>query len=434
MADPFDLLHASVEPIDPDPAFAARLRSRLQRALSLPKGVDMPRTALSPEPVMTTAAPHPGYAGVIPYLAVADARRALAWYADALGARPRGEPIVMPDGRIGHAELELAGAVVMLSDEHPEVGVAAPVPGQGSAVTLHLEVADVDASTERAVEGGATLDRPPSDNPYGRNAVVVDPFGHRWMISGALAGAGTGAPAPASNNLAGPGEVSYASLWVPDVEDAAAFYAEVLGWRYASGSALQGRRVEGVEPPLGLWGGQEQQTVFLCFSVDDVSAAVERVRAAGGQAEDPRREPYGLVADCIDDQGMAFALSETGGGPSSRAVAVGPAQGELAYFVLGVPETARARTFFTSVLGWSFTPGHVEDGWNIEGVSPRAGMHGGNEVPLVVPMFAVDDIATAVGRVRAAGGTASDPEAMPYGITADCTDDQGAAFYLGQLS
>ncbi|MDP9453466.1 MAG: glyoxalase, partial [Actinomycetota bacterium] len=42
-------------------------------------------------------------------------------------------------------------------------------------------------------------------------------------------------------------------------------------------------------------------------------------------------------------------------------------------------------------------------------------------------------VATAVEAVRAAGGTATDPERMPYGITADCTDDQGGAFHLGQL-
>ena len=49
-------------------------------------------------------------------------------------------------------------------------------------------------------------------------------------------------------------------------------------------------------------------------------------------------------------------------------------------------------------------------------------------------MFAVDDIAAAVERVRAAGGTATDPERQPYGTTSDCTDDQGLRFYLGELT
>ncbi|MGI8758558.1 MAG: hypothetical protein ACR2K0_04560 [Acidimicrobiales bacterium] len=59
-------------------------------------------------------------------------------------------------------------------------------------------------------------------------------------------------------------------------------------------------------------------------------------------------------------------------------------------------------------------------------------MHGGNEEPTVVPMFAVADV-VATERVRGAGGTASEPESMPYGITSECTDDQGFSFYIGEL-
>lgn len=129
-------------------------------------------------PATPTPAPAPAPA-ITPYLAVADARRALDWYAEAFGARPRGEPIVMPDGRIGHAEIEIGGARVMVSDAHPEIGVVAPEPGRGTSVTLHVEVADVDAATVQAVDAGATLDRSPADNPYGRSAVLRDPFDRR---------------------------------------------------------------------------------------------------------------------------------------------------------------------------------------------------------------------------------------------------------------
>lgn len=431
MPDPFDVLRTPVEPIEPDPNFTARLRSRIERALALPEGTDMPRIVLDPEPLSEPMAPNEvsAYPGVVPYLAVADARRALAWYVDVLGARPRGEPIVMPDGRIGHAEIDVGGGVLLLSDQHPEIGVVAPVPGLGASVSLHLEVVDVDAAADRAVAAGARLDRAPADNPYGRNAVVVDPFGHRWMLTApVLPASGTSGP--------GHGDVSYASLWTPDVMAAAKFYGAVLGWRYAPGSESQGRRVEGVDPPLGLWGGQDRSTTFLCFAVDDIDAALERVRVAGGRAGEARREPYGLVADCADDQGMAFALSEAAGsgvGGTGGGQPAEPVHGELAYLVLGMPDTARARAFFASVLGWQFTPGRVDDGWNVEGMRPMAGMHGGADTPVVVPIFAVDDVHAAVARVRAAGGTSTDPEQMPYGVTADCTDDQGARFYLGQL-
>lgn len=228
------------------------------------------------------------------------------------------------------------------------------------------------------------------------------------------------------------GDVSYASLWVPDVEVAATFYADVLGWRYAPGSGDQGRQVADVVPPLGMWGGQDHRTLLLCFAVDDIDSAVETVRAAGGEAGEPRREHGTSVADCVDDQGMAFSLSE-GAGADPPEEASRARQGQLAYLTLGVGDTGRARSFFSAVLGWRFTPGRMDDGWNIEGVRPMAGMHGGSDPPVVVPMFAVDDILPAVARVRAAGGTATDPEHMPYGITSNCADNQGFPFYLGQL-
>ncbi|HLH28730.1 MAG TPA: hypothetical protein VKW77_07425, partial [Acidimicrobiales bacterium] len=147
MADPFEALRAVDEPIAPDPTFAARLRDRLARALVLPKGVIVSnllveRPAGTPPPRL--ADPAVGErAAVTAYLALSGAPDALAWYGEVFRARLRGEPIVMPDGRIGHAELDIGGARLMLSEEHPEIGVVAPDPGAGAAVTLHLSVADV---------------------------------------------------------------------------------------------------------------------------------------------------------------------------------------------------------------------------------------------------------------------------------------------------
>jgi uncharacterized glyoxalase superfamily protein PhnB len=118
-----------------------------------------------------------------PYLAVRDARAAIDWYVEHVGAEVTYEPIVMPDGRIGHTELTVDGARWMMSDEHPELQVEAPDPGRGAAVTLHLTVEDVDGLVDRVVAGGATLDRGPEDNPAGRVAVFRDPFGHRWFLN-----------------------------------------------------------------------------------------------------------------------------------------------------------------------------------------------------------------------------------------------------------
>lgn len=215
----------------------------------------------------------------------------------------------MGDGRIGHAELDLDGAYLMLADEFPEVGVAAPQPGAGAPVTLHLEVADVDLVVRRAVAVDARLERPPADYPYGRNGVVRDPFGHRWLVAGPTRPIPSAA-AVASSTCFHHGDIGYVSLWVPGVARTATFYAAVLGWHYGPASAERGRQVQGLSLHQGLWGGVTPATLFCCYAVEDVEAAAVRVRDAGGTAADPHPEPYGRIAECTDDQGTRFYLGE----------------------------------------------------------------------------------------------------------------------------
>ena len=117
-----------------------------------------------------------------PYLAVSDARAAIEWYADVLGAVVTYDPIVMPDGRIGHVEMTVEGARFMLADAHPEIHAVAPGP-DGSPVTLHLGVEDVDGLCARITSAGVGLDRGPEDGGVGRVAVFRDPFGHRWLLN-----------------------------------------------------------------------------------------------------------------------------------------------------------------------------------------------------------------------------------------------------------
>ena len=418
MTDPFEALRSPVRPVDPDPAFATRLRTRVERALSLPRGVLVSTTALDqPDRTRTGTATR-----LTPYLAVSDAHHALEWYAEVFDGRINGDPIVMPDGRIGHAEIDIGGATIYLSDQHPELGVVAPQAGQGVAVSLHAEVADVDTLTDRAVAAGATLERPPGDNPYGRVAVVRDPFGHRWMFNAP--------PVPAAAQPMREGDIAYVSLWVPDEEQAADFFAGVLGWSYQGGSGS--RQVVGAVPHHGLVGDQQRSTLFLCFAVRDVRAAAERVRDAGGRAEEPGQQPYGLIADCVDDQGMPFALYQLAG-DEARPPVNGGHPGDLAYITIQVVDSAGARAFYGSVLGWRFSPGRATDGWEAADVTPMVGMSGSHDQATVEPMYRVDNIAAAVRRVRAAGGSATDPQAQPYGIMSECTDDQGTRFYLGQL-
>ena len=321
MADPFSVLRAPVTPADPDPAFAARLRARLERALDLPEGV-----------------------------AVSD-----------------------------------TGAIMQ---PHP-----APV-----------------AATRRRGASNPVEDR-----------------------------AQRGARAPR------PGDIGYASLWIPDIGRAEAFYAAVFGWAYEPSHNPRARQVPGATPPQGLWGGQPRSTLFCSYVVDDVVAAVARVRAAGGQAGDPIERPYGVVAECTDNQGTRFAVhqyaagSQPGAGAAGTdgAGAAGPAaaarDGDLAYVTFEVADSRLARDFYGAVLGWRFAPGRIADGWQVEGTAPMAGLSGGHAEATTVPMWRVADLRAAVGRVRAAGGTAAEPRQEPYGLTADCADDQGTRFYLGQF-
>jgi uncharacterized glyoxalase superfamily protein PhnB len=181
MTDPFEDLREPVTPVDPDPQFVRRLRMRLTReVLATPGGT------MSHQTVAARVEREPAWPPTLtPYIVVSDARRALDWYVEVFGARRRAELHVNADGTIGHAEVGLCDAVLMFaeaSDLWLDVPVRAPDSPATFSQTLHLEVHDVDATTERARRGGASVEREPADQPYGRASVIVDPFGHRWRL------------------------------------------------------------------------------------------------------------------------------------------------------------------------------------------------------------------------------------------------------------
>ena len=119
----------------------------------------------------------------IPYLCVRDAARAIDFYTAAFGAREVMR-LAEPGGRIGHAELDINGARVMLSDEFPEYGIHSPEKLGGTPVTISLTVPDADAMTRQAREAGGVVEREPTNEFYGdRSATIRDPFGHRWHVS-----------------------------------------------------------------------------------------------------------------------------------------------------------------------------------------------------------------------------------------------------------
>lgn len=117
-----------------------------------------------------------------PYLRVKGAAKAIEYYKAAFGVKEKFR-LTEPQGRIGHCELEFGDAVVMLSEEYPELGLLGPQSLRGTSVTLHLHVDDCDAALARAVEQGGTLVRAATDAFYGeRSGTLRDPFGHEWLI------------------------------------------------------------------------------------------------------------------------------------------------------------------------------------------------------------------------------------------------------------
>jgi len=124
-----------------------------------------------------------GYPRLTPYLCVDGAGAAIDFYSKVFGASER---MRLPgeDGKIGHAELQLDDAVIMLADEHPEMGILSPKSIGGTPVTISVYVEDVDDTFKRALDAGATARREPENQFYGdRAGQFEDPFGHRWSIA-----------------------------------------------------------------------------------------------------------------------------------------------------------------------------------------------------------------------------------------------------------
>lgn len=293
MTDPFDVLREPAVPVAPDPSFTARLRERLTRAV-FDQGETMAVQMTRREPAWPPS--------LTPYLVVSDARAALDWYREVFGARQRGEAHVDADGTVGHMEVDIGDAVLMFaeaSDLYPDVPVRAPDAPTTFSHSLHLQVPNVDETVVLAQRRGAVVERQPRTEPYGRAGVVVDPFGHRWLLL----------QPPRGATRLRQGDVVRATIVTPDTVRAREFYEAVLQIPLTPGGTPGSWGTDETRPQLGMWSPQDTAPeVQLCFRVDDIVAAAARVRAAGGEAEEVTRHPYGLLSECTDDQGTHFQL------------------------------------------------------------------------------------------------------------------------------
>jgi PhnB protein len=124
-----------------------------------------------------------GYHTVTPYLAVDDAAEAIEYYKKAFGAKERVR-MDAPDGKIGHAELEIGDSLVMLSDPFPQASTRPPKELGGTSASVFMYVEDVDAVVKQAVDAGATIEMEIANQFWGdRFGTVADPFGHLWSIA-----------------------------------------------------------------------------------------------------------------------------------------------------------------------------------------------------------------------------------------------------------
>ncbi|MCU1392388.1 MAG: glyoxalase [Ilumatobacteraceae bacterium] len=325
-SDPFDILRRPDAPIAPDPAFARRLHQRLTAELAPMLGT----SAIQQQRTITMT--------VTPYFVVRGASAALDFYRDAFGAVET-QRLVGDDGRIGHAEIIIGGSPMMLADEYPEVDAVGPATRGGPTCTFNIDVGTgpaVDETIARAVSLGATVLREPADQFHGnRSGTITDPFGQRWTITAAVEQLSTAeyAARAAQDNGHGTfelevpatddrqhqvkhhdqGDLYYFTLQVADRAMAKRFFGAVLGWQFGPeppAASDESGHIENISaPPGGVNDAIGGTGARLYFVVDDIHAAVARVRANGGTADEPVEYPSGWSADCVDDQGTVFSLS-----------------------------------------------------------------------------------------------------------------------------
>jgi predicted enzyme related to lactoylglutathione lyase len=179
----------------------------------------------------------------------------------------------------------------------------------------YIGTPDIDATVARAGELGAQVLVPTMDLPdIGRMTILCDPQGAAFAVYQPAADPGPETP-PA------PGNVSWHELATSDREAAWAFYSDLFGWETTEemdmgeghiyhmygrpdGPPLGAIMTRPAEMPVSAW--------LLYVTVPDCAAAVEAIKAGGGQVlYGPHEVPGGdMIANCMDPQGAAFAVHQ----------------------------------------------------------------------------------------------------------------------------
>ena len=182
----------------------------------------------------------------------------------------------------------------------------------------YIHAKDVDAATASVKKAGGTVHREPSDIPeVGRFSVVADPQGAAFMLMTPQG--------PDQEPLApdAAGNVGWRELYTTDWQAAFGFYSTQFGWTKDEAMemgemgtyqvfAIDGQQAGGMmnkppQMPAPAW--------TFYFTVDDINAATERVKAGGGTVLlGPLEVPGGSwMIQAQDPQGAIFALVKLAG-------------------------------------------------------------------------------------------------------------------------
>ncbi|HEY3941165.1 MAG TPA: VOC family protein [Acidimicrobiales bacterium] len=223
-------------------------------------------------------------------LGLPDLARGRAFYGSVLGWR------YSPGSSDHGAQVDDVVPMVGLWDGEQPAGRRA----HGAVLGFRVDDIAVAVAAVRAL-GGTVGD--PHPEPYAMAAEGHDDQGIPFYLHEMP----TSAEGPAPQNGDVEGDLSYLTMVVPDLDAARAFYGGVFGWTFDSRTG--GAQVSGVAPQMGMTTEPEAGPatgVILCYRVDDIAAAVERVRESGGRAAEVAQRPYGLESFCGDDQGTPF--------------------------------------------------------------------------------------------------------------------------------
>ncbi len=279
MTDPFAVLHGGDVPVTPRPEFARNLKQQLEQRLleeTTMTSMDQNETIQAVSNLFYFTLPAP------------DLERSKQFYSRIFGWNVGGGSLG------GH-----------IPNVTPSGGLS---PGAGTNDrTVYLTVDDIEQAASRVRQLGGVIEGDLTSYETGKMIQCRDDQGTTFCLQ---------EPAPGeyadyANNpakAADHGDLYYFSLPVADGARGRSFYSALLGWEFGEQGNEGGMHAENMITDGGIGAGREGDRVEFWFRVDDMAAAIEEIRAAGGSADEPMDTPQGPVSGCTDDQGVPFGI------------------------------------------------------------------------------------------------------------------------------